>query len=416
MRKSTGIFLASAVLLSAFPLYGADCSFHGTYSSSLYGLYNPMFENRFYGYALSPLDAEMKLSPSEWLEFSASGSLSVRLLPEGLPQDIVLTGGRADDNFLIADPPERILPPGDADAENIGLYIDLAGLAATIYLPFADVYIGRQLVSWGSAHVINPSDIFGQQGLTRTDTGTKKGIDAVRVRIPFGMMNEIDLGFAGGKDLLIEESAFFLRIKGYFLETDAFVLVMDDREDLLIGVDITRPIGKAGTWIEGVTVIPDTFAAGGENPRTDHTYVKTSAGIDYQFNNSFYGFIEYHFNSAGKTDPADYADIPVNPGDNPAYDDGKTPLMGTHYLGAGFTYQITPLLPISTLILFNICDQSFLLSSEIEYNFAENIYLTGGISAGLGKEPESLGGIVTSYGSEFGAYPMVVHTSLRIYF
>jgi hypothetical protein len=144
--------------------------------------------------------------------------------------------------------------------------------------------------------------------------------------------------------------------------------------------------------------------------------------MDYNFGPKLYGYAEYHFNSAGRADPQDYAglyaDMRQRPSEVPAYSEGGTYLAGRHYAGLGGTYTLTPLLPLSGLVLVNVQDLSANLSLSAEYNFTENVYLEAGAYLGIGREPELVSQVpyVTEYESEFGAYPQLFYTSVNIYF
>jgi len=94
--------------------------------------------------------------------------------------------------------------------------------------------------------------------------------------------------------------------------------------------------------------------------------------------------------------------------------------MGKHYLNLGSTYQLTGLVSLTGLLIVNLSDQSLIFSPFLEYNIAENIYLSGGAYIGLGKKAELISGLSTSklplFRSEFGSYPDMIFTSFRVYF
>jgi hypothetical protein len=145
-------------------------------------------------------------------------------------------------------------------------------------------------------------------------------------------------------------------------------------------MDIARSIRGAGFWAEAAYVIPDFFKEG----RNDSDYFRLSTGLDYNFSGKMYGFAEYHFSSAGKSKPENYTEF----FQSSAFQDGSVYLLGKHYLGIGLTYQVTPLIPFSGLVLLNINDGSFTLAPQVEYNIAENIYLSAGSYLGFGKKAE----------------------------
>ncbi|MGB2697356.1 MAG: hypothetical protein WBD28_05785, partial [Candidatus Zixiibacteriota bacterium] len=102
------------------------------------------------------------------------------------------------------------------------------------------------------------------------------------------------------------------------------------------------------------------------------------------------------------------------------YREGPVYLMGRHYLAPGFSHQITPLITFTGEALINLSDPSLFLVPQLEYNIAENIYLSAGAYLGLGKSPEMRkkqeGEPKLQLGSEFGSYPDLYFTSFRVYF
>ena len=106
----------------------------------------------------------------------------------------------------------------------------------------------------------------------------------------------------------------------------------------------------------------------------------------------------------------------LDPAGYPAYAEGNVYLLGRHYLSVGGTYPLTPLLPLSFLLTVNLRDPSAGVSLGLEYNIRENLYVSGGLFAGLGPDPELSGGLPIAYRSEFGAYPTLLYTAVKAYF
>jgi hypothetical protein len=94
--------------------------------------------------------------------------------------------------------------------------------------------------------------------------------------------------------------------------------------------------------------------------------------------------------------------------------------MARHYIGAGITHQLTPLIPLTGFVLLNLNDFSLSFSPQIEYNIAENIYISLGAYLGFGQGPKIEGppdeDSIPDLRSEFGTYPDMAFASFRIYF
>lgn len=397
-------------------------SMHGSYKSFSRGLYDAYYQGDLYGLS----DNKLRLDTALHMGQSLSLNLNYILTPligssNELSQTPAngLAGGES--GYRIYEPDRRLYPLHDADVENAALFHNIDRANAALYLPFGDLYIGRQAISWGSARVLNPTDIIAPYSFNSFDTEDKPGVDALRLRVPIGMMNEADIAYVAGEDFDAAESAFFIRSKLYLAQTDVSLLAMDFKENLLTGIDLSRSIGGAGAWLETASVIPEVFST--EGPDTKGRYLRLSAGADYNFSSHFYGYTEYHYNGVGESEAAAYptqSDILSAPDTHTAYSEGSVYLLGRHYLSLGGTYTPMPLLPVSGLAMLNLVDLSFSVSLSFEYNFKEGVYVVGGLSLGVGDAPETEGsatGIrITEYNSEFGAAPALFYSGVKIYF
>jgi hypothetical protein len=351
--------------------------------------------------------------PWEGVEFKMAYDLSPRIQDPLLFQESLFSPGTVSPGYRITDFRERIYPVPKKSARSFGLFHNLDRFMVTKRFKWADLYIGRQAVAWGSARMINPTDIIAPFSFNQLDTEERRGVDAVRLRIPLGMMDELDLGVVAGHDFKTENSAAFVRCKFYVWQTDVSLLSLAFRHHLLLGFDLARAIGGAGLWCETALVLPYLFE---KAPLFEEDqYFRLSLGMDTNLTSKLYGYVEYHFSSAGSKQAREY----LNLFSTSAFQDGSVYLMGKHYLGIGGTYQISPLVPGTLMILFNASDQSLILAPLIEYNAAPDIYLSAGCYVGLGSglEPSlEEGSGAQIMGSEFGTYPDMVFTSFRIYF
>ncbi len=462
MREKIRLLLVIAALLlsvAAGAGFAFDASFGGSYKSFSMGVYDlePAYGEELYGTAENSLRVQARIYPSRTTLIETAYSIAPRIQSEALGATegssesgdysgsvsdsddsgagagafggaAAMTGAAlAMGEYRAYDLDDRLYPRKDEDVHNLGLYQNLDRVYGGVYLPFGDLYLGRQAISWGNAHVINPTDILAPFSFTSLNTEHTRGVDAARLRMPLGAMGEVDLGYVAGDEFDYEKSAVFARGKTFLAGTDLSLLAMDFRENLMVGIDATGSIGGAGSWIEAAYVLPETFAVDGDSdsggvsgPDTDLQYLTASVGMDYNFGEKLYGYAEYHFTSPGTSDPDDYAkiyrDLQLQPEERPAYSEGSVYLLGRHYVGLGGTYQITPLLPASGLLLVNATDLSANLSLSLEYNFTENVYLEGGAYLGLGEEPKSDELGATDYKSEFGAYPDLYYLSVKLYF
>lgn len=359
------------------------------------------------------LRLKIALHPTKWLSFHFAYDISPRIQDPDLFEDNVLFSGFRPLEYRFDDFRDMLYPEPDEPISSFGIFHNLDRCFITINTPMADIFLGRQAIAWGSARVINPTDVIAPFAFNELDKEERRGVDAVRVRIPLGMMDELDLGFVAGEDFDSDKNSFFLRGKFYTFKTDVSLLFIGFRKHLLLGLDFTRAIGGAGFWFEGAYIIPDFFRE--TNPSNEKDYFRVSAGLDYNLSSRTYGFIEYHYNSPGAGQPEQYLGL----FDSSPYQDGSVYFMGEHYLNVGAVSQVSPLVALTAMSIVNFSDWSFILSPVIEYNIAENIYLSAGAYIGIGKNPELILGPLVPLPhmrSEFGTYPDTLFTSFRVYF
>jgi hypothetical protein len=357
---------------------------------------------------------QLSVRAADSLEIDAAYEVDARLFDAALVRSAT---GRDlafnPEDYRLTDLDLQIFPASDNDpaAGSFGIYHNLDRLQAVWRAPQADVIIGRQALAWGNARVINPTDIIAPYSFNALDTEERYGVDAVRVRAPLGNLGELDLGYIPGRGFDFDRGAAFIRTRSYIWQTDIVLMLMAFRNHMLYGVDLTRAIGNAGFWLEAAFV--DAGALRASDEVRDRDYFRASIGLDSRIARDTYGFIEYHFNSAGASDPDDYPTLAVDS----AYRDGAVYLLGRHYLAAGLNFQWTPLVAVAASALCNLNDGSISLSPGLDYNVAENLYLGLGLSVSLGSTANS--GTVPGtilYDSEFGAYASFAYASLRYYF
>ena len=345
------------------------------------------------------------------------GEMAYDLLPMVQSDDVVFSQSMGLNfepiSYRVTDLDRRIYP--DDDDGDFILAQNLDRLFLTFSYDFADIHLGRQPIAFGSALVINPTDVIAPYSFDELNTEDRIGVDAIRAQVPIGALGEFDAGILFGKNFEIEESAAFIRTKFYALNTDFTLLVLDFKENLLLGVDISRSIGGAGFWIEAA----HTFAGVFNSRESNQDFFRFSTGLDYNFNisNGLLAYIEYHYNGASEGKKEEY----LTQTDQTAFQDAGVFLLGRHYLTPGFTWMIQPLLTFDSSLLWNMEDSSVYLSVKIEYNLSENIYIGLGANIAAGEGPKladkaDLSVETIGPESEFGLYPSLYYGYIRYYF
>ncbi len=349
---------------------------------------------------LSRFRLKIDIIPNESSSFEIAYELLPRLREKNINADFAPIPSPLLLSYRVWDFDEQFIPSNKSSNSDFVLTHNLDRLYLTLSASSYDLYIGRQPVSFGSAHVINPTDIIAPFTYNTIAKEELTGVDALRLKMPLSEMGEFDLGLVFGENFEPDESAGFVRLKTYQMKTDISVMAMVFKENLLLGLDLARAIGGASAWLEAAEVFSEE--ASSEN------YFRMSAGADYSFISGLYTYIEYHFNGAGSGSSENYFDAVTET----AFTDGVVYLLGKHYVAPGITYEITPLLIFRAQALINMEDASALSSTGIEYSLSEDVYVDVGGYLGLGKESDD----VLKPESEFGLYPDVYYTAVNVYF
>ena len=406
MRK----ILALIIYLMTTSVVGiatAEFKIGGYYKNFFTAFNSPFPDTPVIGVVVNRLRLNLSYAPADSLSFAFAYDFTPRVQDPLLFSQSPIAVGTASSRYRVADLDSPLYPRTDEPVGSVGIYHNLDRASVQFSTDFADFSIGRDAIAWGSARIINPTDIIAPYTYDQLDTEDRVGVDAIRVRIPIGVMGEVDTGYIFGNNFNFGKSAVFLRTQLNAVETDFSILLMEFQRDLLIGFDITRGIGGAGFWLETAYVFTAPFNGDSD---TLNNYLRTSVGFDYSFGGETYAFIEYHFNGAGTKKPENL----LTNLDKPAYTRGGVYLLGVHYLAPGFTHQLTPLISFSGQMLFNLSDPSTWIAPQIAYNVAEDIHLSVGGFISIGKRPKN--GDSTQFQSEFGSYPNLFFSSFRVYF
>ena len=405
MRKTILPICLLTILL--FGVANAEFRVSGYYKNFFTAFDSPLPETPVTGVVINRLRLNLSYAPTDSFSFAFAYDFTPRVQDPSLFSQSPFAIGTASSRYRVADFDSLLYPGKDEPMGSVGIYHNLDRAAVQFSTDFADISIGRDAIAWGAARIINPTDVVAPFNYDQLDTEDRVGVDAVRIRIPVGILGEVDTGYIFGTNFDFDKSAIFLRTQLNAAETDFSILLLEFQRDLLVGLDIARGIGGAGFWLETAYVFTDPFD---DRRIASDDYLRTSFGLDYSFSGETYAFIEYHFNGAGTDKPDNY----LTNLDRSAYTRGGVYLLGVHYLAPGISHQLTPLIGISGQMLFNLSDPSTWIAPQIAYNIAEDIHLSVGGFISLGKRPKD--DDLTQLPSEFGSYPNLFFSSFRVYF
>ena len=267
-----------------------------------------------------------------------------------------------------------------------------------------DLTIGRQAITFGSARMINPSDVFLPFDVRTLNTEYRVGIDAVRFQKPIAQLGELDIGVILGPDGKSENSAAFFQLLTNISGSDYQFTAMRFAEQNLIGAGVQSALGVFGFWLEAAHV------------NGDEDYTRASIGVDYAFNERVFGMIEYHLNEAGSSNPDNY----LEQFDDTAYTAGGVFLLGKNYLIPAVNWQASALLSLSLSSLTNLDDGSMFLNFGANYSLSDNLYMGMGYYHFVGDDFDFSNEAPVEqqfqFGSEYGGNPNSIFVTFQYYF
>jgi hypothetical protein len=385
--RRAGILL---LLILALPAWGASWRLGGYWRTGVsFTRYGPDHTG---GTGYSPLRLSVTgMHPS-------SPSLEAAYVLTPLVADSAGLADGSPPEFRIADL-DRFLYGGGVDRSGcFAVRQNLDRLNIGFHVALTDIIAGRQAIYWGVSKAVSPTDFIAPWQFDEIYTEYRRGVDGVRLVLPVGALSEVDVAWLFGQDGQLSLDGSYARGRIYLAMTDITLLAAEFRENLMIGASLNRTVGGATAWLEGAWTRAGQFS---DDSLDTEDFLALSAGADYSFGGTLYGFLEYHLNTAGSTSWEDYGELPGTE----AYSTGGIYLLGVHYLCPGMTAQLSPLLSVSGSSLVNLFDPSACFVLGGEYSAAEDVLLESGFFLGAGA-PDS----------EFGGYPDRGYASIVLYF
>ncbi|MDG5816551.1 hypothetical protein QA601_15745 [Chitinispirillales bacterium ANBcel5] len=270
-------------------------------------------------------------------------------------------------------------------------------LIKAYFSPF-DLFIGRQMIAWGTGYAFNPTDIWNQKSPLDPEA-PRLGVNALRAEIPLGMLSGVSLVVSPGRDFA--HSSGGIRVKtnvaGYDMSISGMRIMNADRALLglpgkfMAGVDLAGEIGNIGIWAEAAFNNPVYEEM--EYKDLDSSYFQVDLGFDYTFNNGVYTILEYYFNGLGQDTKEDY-----NSRDLIHLLTGEMAGFAKHYLFGGVSYTFSNQFDFSAFVLGNLVDHSAMLLPSIKYLVSDNITIETGAQIGIGdKNLSEFGGLFPNF-------------------
>jgi hypothetical protein len=261
--------------------------------------------------------------------------------------DLWLLSGVYADAYRRADSSAGLPLPGMSAL----FHIDISKLYASLYLRYADLSVGRQIISLGRGLVFSPIDVFSSINLSDL-TFRRHGSDIVRLRLPFGALS--------GADFIATVAS---RARG---ETVAAKAYANFAGWDAAAVGIYKE--KAREAIAGLTFKGDLIA-GLYGELVEHwiadstPFFRGMAGADYSINNTWFFAAEYLFNEK-RADPSALTQL--------AAGELGMPYTGRQYLFGSVRYAVSELMWVSLSGIGALEEKAGFLTGQWYYNVLQN--------------------------------------------
>jgi hypothetical protein len=286
-----------------------------------------------------------------------------------------------------------LVEPDATKESSFSMVQNLDRLFFTYSNPSLKATLGRQIVTFGSAKIVNPTDVVTPFGLNTIDTEERAGSDSVRLKYFIGNFY-LDGGALFGKDFKEDRNAAFARTGWTIGGHNFYLMFMEFRgKNHLYGFDWQGGIGGSTVWLE------TSYVEGTKDYQKD--YARLSTGIQIYFGKQWSMIGEYHFNGIGTFNESDYLKTALEP----SFVEANLFLVGRNYFSLMFSKELSALYNLSFGGTMNLNDQSVLINLLLTWNLAENNYLELGLLPGVG-----------SQGSEFNLYPDILYLGYKFYF
>jgi hypothetical protein len=345
--------------------------------------------------------------PVEWLRYEAHvvQLAAMQTSTLGAPG---LTGANAGLRYRSLDDRWRWYDGRAVSAEAM-----LDRLNVKLMLPGVDLTIGRQAVTFGTAYFWNPLDVFLAFDATSFDRDYKRGVDGVRIDIAAGesttlsavaVLGRVSDGFG------IYRSALLAAGQVTLFDWDIAVQGGKVYGGMQAGLAASGELGPVPLRAEAAYFwpLPDLRPNNAAVLPEGLTAVVGTGYTLQLFERTLQVEAEYLLNhraaALGRTER--FTLIAK----------GLLRQASEHVLGVTLSYELTPLVRISTAALLALDDPSLLVQPGLVYSAGDNIDVVAGAMLAVGERPilDRMAGALTR--SEFGSYPHIFYIETKLYF
>lgn len=270
------------------------------------------------------------------------------------------------------------------------------------------ITLGRQPINLATTFYFSPNDMFAPFAAQAFYRVYKPGVDALRGEYRVNEFSSVSLISVLGYQQTPGSAT------GWSRQPDSdrlshllrYSAVFGDSDIALLGGKVRRAELLGAAWqtevLEWLGIRGEAHYAESRDSVASR-YYELSLGVEHRFENSLDARLEWFRHGSGADNTDDYNTMVIAPG-SPAY-------LGRHYLAAGASYELTPLLNGQALLAANLIDRSSITAISILYSLSDEAELSAGLTLPRGKRAH--GGVLRS---EYGNAPILLNLELRQYF
>jgi len=255
-------------------------------------------------------------------------------------------------------------------------------LAVKFTLPAGQIVVGRQVLSWGTGHYWNPTDLLSPFAPTEIDREVRHGIDAVRFSLPLSATSLVDVLWL--PRLTGWEQGAVARAQANLRGFDFSVSAAKYIADLVLGADFAGDLGPVA--IHGEAAYTWGLAGlGGRSVTLGDQFLRAVAGADWKPVSHLMLTGEFYFNGFGAATAAGYLAKLTSPRETT----GEISGAGRYYFGLGGSWSFTDLASLSAFAIANLQDPSCELVPVFEWWFEQNVIVRAGGYVPIGQGPDT---------------------------
>ena len=224
--------------------------------------------------------------------------------------------------------------------------LDIRKLYLSMYLPFVDITIGRQIINFGKGFVFSPIDVFSSVELFDINYG-RRGTDIANIRIPFSDLAGLDIttelpfiddNFSTALKLFATFFDFDFSLVGMYRNADTRA---DFEDEAIIGLTFKGDM-EIGIYGEVVThVLTDS----------KDVFFEGMLGADYSIKDKWYFVAEYLYKQYNWSNS----------------------IWGEHNLFGSIRYNINDIINVSGNVIYDFQHEATIGILQWYYNILQNV-------------------------------------------